>query len=442
MIGAILLQILLIFCNAIFACAEIAVISMNDAKLKSLSDKGDKRAKKLVSLTEQPAKFLSTIQVAITLAGLLGGAFAAENFSGPLVDLILSTGVPIPESVLHSILVILIMLVLTYFQIVFGELVPKRLAMKKTESLSLSLAGLLYLVAKICAPLVWLLTVSTNGILRLLKINPEEEDELVTEEEIRMMLAEGKQQGTIETEENQMIENVFEFNDTSVDQVCSHRREVTFLYLEDSDEEWAETIRESRFTYYPVCDRDQDDIVGILDTKDYFRSDNKSRDYVMEHAVDEPVFIPENMRANVLFTKMKQTRNYFAVVLDEYGCTSGIVTLHDLMEALVGDLEEEETPMKPEDIEQISQDLWRIEGYADLKDVADALEIELPEDTAYDTFNGFVWDQIDRVPSDGESFTVECDGLEIQVKNVKNHMIEYALVKKLQHEETDIEKDS
>lgn len=441
MVGAFLLQIVLIFCNAIFACAEIAVISMNDTKLKRLSQEGDRRAKKLVSLTDQPAKFLSTIQVAITLAGLLGGAFAAENFATPLVNLIAAAGIPVPRSVLHSILVILIMLVLTFFQIVFGELVPKRLAMKKTEPLALALSGLLYMVAKICAPLVWLLTVSTNGILRLLKINPDEEDEIVTEEEIRMMLAEGKQQGTIQMEENQMIQNIFEFDDTSADQLSTHRREITFLWLEDSDEEWAKTIQESRFTYYPICDKDQDDIVGILDTKDYFRSDNKSRDYVMKNAVDEPFFIPESMRANVLFGKMKQTRNYFAVVLDEYGCTSGIVTLHDLMEALVGELEEEEAPPKHEDIEKLSDSLWRIEGYADLKDVAETLDVSLP-DTTYDTFNGFVWDKIDRVPSDGESFCLKACGLEIDVKNVKNHMIEYAVVKKCQQEETQVENAS
>ena len=268
MIGALIIQIVLIFINAVFASAEIAVISMNDAKLKKLTQEGDTRAKKLGWLTEQPAKFLSTIQVAITLAGLLGGAFAAENFASPLVDALLSTGLPIHRSVLHSIVVFLITLVLTYFQIVFGELVPKRLAMKKCESMALGMAGFLFYVSKITTPLVWLLTVSTNFVLRLMKIDPNEEEEIVTEEEIRMMLAEGNQQGTIQVEESEMIQNVFELNDTFVDEVCTHRRDVAFLYLEDSEEDWAKTIQESRFTYYPICDKNQDDIVGILDTKD------------------------------------------------------------------------------------------------------------------------------------------------------------------------------
>ena len=436
MIGAIILQIVLIFVNAIFASAEIAVISMNDAKLKHMSQEGDRRAKRLIALTEQPAKFLSTIQIAITLAGLLSGAFAAENFAGPIVNALVAAGVTVPRNVLHSVFVILINLVIMFFNLVFGELVPKRLAMKKTEALSLGLSGLLYFVAKICAPLVWLLTASTNGVLRLLRIDPNEESDIVTEEEIRLMLAEGNQQGTIQAEENRMIQNVFEFDDTTVEEASTHRRDVTFLYLDDSDEDWATTIRESRFTYYPICDKSKDNIVGILDTKDYFRSADRSRDYIMEHAVDKPFFVPESMRTNILFAKMKQLRLYFAVVLDEYGAVSGIVTLHDLMEVLVGDLEEEETPPKPEDIEQIDDDLWRIEGYADLEDVAEALHTKLPEDT-YDTFSGFIFGEINRVPAEGENFTLETCDLKIEVKNVKNHMVEYALVQKVPKAETE-----
>lgn len=218
MIGAILLQILLIFGNAVFASAEIAVISMNDAKLKRMTHDGDKRAKKLTALTEQPARFLATIQVAITLAGLMGGAFAAENFAGPLVGLLMSLGIPVPENVLHSVSVVLITLALTYFSLVFGELVPKRIAMKKPDSMALGMSGMLFGVWKLCKPVVWLLTFSTNQILRLLGVDPEEEDEVVTEEEIRMMLAEGREQGTIRPEESQMIQNVFEFDDTPAEQ--------------------------------------------------------------------------------------------------------------------------------------------------------------------------------------------------------------------------------
>ena len=218
MIGAFILQMLLIAVNALFASSEIAVISMSETRLKVLADEGDKRAKRLLALTKQPAKFLATIQVAITLAGLLGGAFAAENFADPIVDLLMTFEIGVPRSALHSAVVVLITLVLTYFSIVFGELVPKRLAMKKSERLALGLSGILYFMSRLCAPLVWLLTASTNGLLRILGIDPNQNQELVTEDEIKMMLMEGSQQGTIENDENEIIQNVFDLNDTTAGQ--------------------------------------------------------------------------------------------------------------------------------------------------------------------------------------------------------------------------------
>lgn len=427
MIGALILQIILISLNAVFASAEIAVLSMSDTKLKKLKQEGNSRAKKLFSLTQQPARFLATIQVAITLAGLLGGAFAADNFAGPLVELLLKLGIPIPESVVHSVVLVLITLILTYFSLVLGELVPKRIAMKKTESLALGMSGMLYLVSKIFAPLVGLLTLSTNLVLRIIGINPNENDEVVTEEEIRMMIIEGNEQGTIQVEESQMIENIFEFDDTSIEDISTRRRDVVSLYLEDDDETWDKIIHESRFTYYPVCDENQDDIIGVLNTKDYFRSSDKSRKYIMENAIDKPIFVPEGMRANVLFSKMKRERKYFAIIIDEYGGMIGIVTVHDLIEAVFGDLDDEDT-QKPVDIEFISENTWKIQGFADLDDVSKALEIELPTDT-YDTFSGFICGLTDRIPAEGESFSCETDKLNIEVKNVINHMVDYAIVK-------------
>lgn len=430
MIGAILLQILLIFGNAVFASAEIAVISMNDAKLKRMTHDGDKRAKKLTALTEQPARFLATIQVAITLAGLMGGAFAAENFAGPLVGLLMSLGVPVPENVLHSVSVVLITLALTYFSLVFGELVPKRIAMKKPDSMALGMSGMLFGVWKVCKPVVWLLTFSTNQILRLLGVDPEEEDEVVTEEEIRMMLAEGREQGTIRPEESQMIQNVFEFDDTPAEQAGTHRKDVVFLHMEDDDVVWDQTILESRFTHFPVCRENRDNVIGILDTRDYFRLKDRSRESLMEHAVDRPFLVPETMRAHSLLAAMKKERKYFAVLLDEYGSVTGIVTLHDLVEELVGDLEMEDEEERPEEIRQISENCWRIQGSAPLDEVEDALKISLPREDC-DTFNGYVWGLIDRIPADGEQFEVQAPGLKIQIKNVKNHMVDWAVAEKL-----------
>ena len=347
MIGPIILQIVLIFLNATFASAEIAVISMNDNKLKKLAADGDKRAIKLSALTMQPARFLATIQVAITLAGLLGSAFAADSFAGPLVNTMMRWGITIPENVLKSVSVILITLILAYFNLVFGELVPKRIAMKKAESLALGMSGLLHGVSKIFAPLVFLLTVSTNLILRLIGINPDEDDEKVSEEEIRMLLMEGNQQGVIDSVESEIIQNVFEFDDITVEQICTHRVDVLALSTEDTLQEWEKIIYDGRHTYYPVCGDSIDEILGVLDIKDYFRCGKKNLEDLITKAVKKAYFIPESMKANVLFKNMRQKGVYFAVVIDEYGGLSGIITLHDLMEALVGDLHDEEEEEKP-----------------------------------------------------------------------------------------------
>ena len=429
MFEAVILQALLIFINAVFASAEIAVISMNETRLKHMVQEGNKQAEKLSALIEQPAKFLSTIQVAITLAGLLGGAFAADHFADPLVFKLKELGVAFPDHVLRSVVVLLITLILTYFSLVFGELVPKRIALKKTEKMALEMSGMLSLVSVIFAPLVWLLTASTNLVLKLMGINPNEEEDVVTEEDIRMMLAEGNEQGTIQDEERWMIKNIFEFDDTTAGQISTHKRETICLYMEDSEEEWAGVIQQSRHTYYPICGENQDDIVGILNTKIYFRSEQKDRDLIMKQAVEKPFFVPEEMRANALFNQMKQTRNYFAVVLDEYGCMFGIVTIHDLIETLVGELEDEKGPAEPADIEKLDENTWRIQGNTSLEDVAECFGVKLPTET-YDTFSGFVSEIIGRIPEEGEHFVCESEGLQIEVMNVKNHIVDYALVEK------------
>lgn len=420
MIGAIILQILLIALNAVFASAEIAVISMNEIKMKKASEEGDKRAKKILRLTEQPARFLSTIQVAITMAGLLGSAFAAENFAGVLVKMISSTGIGISETTLKPIAVLLITMILAYFNLVFGELVPKRIAMKKSEQLALGMAGMLSLVSKLFAPLVWLLTVSTNGILRLLGMKAEDEEEQVSEEEIQMILEKGSASGVFDEENKEIISNVFDLDDLSAEEVCTHRRDVVSLDMEDSMEEWEATIQNNRHTYYPVYEN-MEDVIGILDTRDYFRLRERSRDVVMKQAVKQAVFIPETMKVNVVFQNMKKTRNYFTVVLDEYGGISGILTLHDVIEALVGDLNEkgEENVIE---IEKIGENTWRIYGQADLEEVAEEIKLDLPTDE-YHTYGGYIIGLLGKIPKDGSTFTVSDERVTIQVMNVENHRI-------------------
>lgn len=428
MIGQILLQIILIGLNAVFACAEIAVISMNDTRLEQLSTQGNKRAIRLSKLTGQPAKFLATIQVAITLSGFLGSAFAADNFSESLTSWFVGIGVPIPEKTLDTISVVLITIILSYFTLIFGELVPKRLAMKKTEQLALGMANLISALAQLSAPVVWVLTVSTNGILRLCGIDPEAEEEEVSEEEIRMMVDAGSRKGVIDYEEKEFIQNVFEFDDLAVGEFATHRKDIVILWKDENMEQWEKRIHESRHTRYPICGESVDDVVGILNVKDYFRLEDKSRESVMKEAVQSPFFVPEGIRADVLFRKMKESRKHFAVVLDEYGGTEGIVTINDLLEQLVGDLEDEDSPEeKPEGIEQIDNTNWKIYGNLPLDEVAEVLQIALPVEK-YDTFSGFVFATYGSIPRDGSKIEVQTDKIQILITKIYEHQVEEALI--------------
>lgn len=424
----ILLQIFLILLNAVFASAEIAVISINDAKLARMAAEGDKRAIRLARLTSQPAQFLATIQVAITLSGFLGSAFAAENFSDRLVNWLVSLGVSVPVATLDAISVVIITLVLSYFTLIFGELVPKRVAMRKAEPLALGISGLISAIAKLFAPIVWFLTASTNAVLRLLGIDPNAEEETVSEEEIRMMVDVGTQKGTIDYEEKQFIQNVFEFDDLTAGEIATHRTDLTILWLEESVEEWAATIHNSRHTRYPVCGESADDVVGILNAKNYFRLTDRSRETVMEQAVETPYFVPDSVKADILFRNMKGNCHPLAVVLDEYGGTTGIVTINDLVEQLVGDLGEEDICQNaPLLIEAMDSGMWKIRGEAPLEEIAQVLGITLPcED--FDTFNGLIFGAMATIPEDGSTIEVETAGLIIRVTEIRNHQVVTALV--------------
>ncbi len=422
------LQILLIALNAVFACAEIAVISMNDNKLAKMAQEGDKRAMRLARLTNQPARFLATIQVAITLSGFLGSAFAAENFAGLLAGWLYGLGVPMTLEALNSISVIAITIVLSYFTLVFGELVPKQAAMRNAEKLALGMSGLISFISKICAPLVWLLTASTNGVLRLMGIDPNAIPEEVSEEEIRMMVDAGNESGTIDNEEREFIQNVFEFDNLPVEEIITHRTDVTFLYLEDSLKTWDQAISETRYTYYPVCNETPDQIVGVLNTKIYFRMKDRTKDAVMEQAVTDAYVVPESLKADVLFRNMKKEREQFAVVLDEYGGMSGIITIKDLIEELVGDLEDdapEEEIVQP--IIALEDGVWQVEGSVLLEELSEVLEMPL-ESEEYDTLNGLIFHHLGTSPE--EDSHVELEGLQISVAKIHNYQVETAIIRK------------
>ena len=424
----VLLQIVLILINAVFSCAEIAVISMNDNKLAKLSASGDKRAIKLSKLTKQPARFLATIQVGITFAGFLASAFAAQNFSSAVVNLFINLGVNISKTTLNNISVIIITIILSYFTLIFGELVPKRIAMKRAEKLALAMAGLIHFISKVFAPIVFILTASTNGILRLIGIDPHSADEEVTEEEIRMMVDAGSEKGAINPNEKEMIQNIFEFDNKTAGDVMTHRTEVFLLWLDETDEQWEEIITESKHSMYPVCDESADNIIGVLNAKDYFRLKDKNRENIMSNAVKTAIFVPETVRTDVLFRNMKKSRNHFAVVMDEYGGMNGVITMSDLLEQLVGDLEDDDSiPYEPPLIEKIDAQNFKILGSASLDMVSQHFGIMLPEDD-YDTFGGLVFGLLGTIPEDGSTPELEAYGMVIKVTEIKEHRLENAVV--------------
>lgn len=422
-----LLQVVLIALNAVFASAEIAIISMNDNKLAKMAQEGNKKAIKLAKLTSKPARFLATIQVAITLSGFLGSAFAADNFSDKLVALIMKSGVNIPEKTLDSIVVILITLILSYFTLVFGELVPKRVAMRKAERLALGMASMITFISKAFAPLVFLLTASTNLVLRLMRIDPDAADDDVSEEDIRMMVDAGSEKGAINSTEKEFIQNVFEFDDLAVEEIAVHRTEVSLLWMEESVEEWNKTINGSRHTMYPVCDETVDNIVGILNAKDYFRLADKSKENILQNAVTPAYFVPESIKADVLFKNMKDSRNTFAVVLDEHGGTTGIITMSDLLEQLVGDFDADRPEKNEPAIQSLDSKTWKILGTAELDDIERELGVSFG-DNENNTFSGLIFDTLGTVADDGSSFELNAYNLIIKVTGVTDHQVDSAVV--------------
>lgn len=431
----ILLQVFLIALNAIFACAEIAVISTNTTKLEQMSERGDKRAKRLLKLTAQPARFLATIQVAITLSGFLGSAFAADNFSGPLVAWLWGCGIKIPE----AIVVILITIVLSFFTLIFGELVPKRLAQRKAEGIALGLSGIIFVIAKLFAPLVWLLTVSTNGILRLFRIDPNADEE-VSEEDIQLTVEAATKQGAIEEEEQEIIRNIFAFDDLTAGEIVTHRTDLALLWMEESDEEWEKTIVSNRFTLYPVCEESVDNVVGILNAKDYFRLGcDKNRETVLQEAVRPAYFVPDGVKADLLFRNMKKERVSLAVVIDEYGGTLGIITMNDLITCLLGDLSDEETPEEPAlEIEPLEDGSWRVLGSVSLDDLEKEMNFEFSHEEC-GTVSGLALAVYGSIPAEGTGFTVDTEQLSIEVENVIDRQVESAIVRKILPVETEDE---
>lgn len=397
MIPSIILQLVLIALNAVFACAEIAILSMNENKLTKMAAEGNNKAKKLKKLTSQPAKFLATIQVAITLSGFLGSAFAADNFSEVLVNALLKLGVPIPQETLDTIAVIAITIILSFITLVFGELVPKRLAMRKTEPLALALASLISFISKAFAPIVWLLTASTNGVIRLFGIDPNADDNEVSEEDIRMMADAGSEMGAINEEENSIIQNIFEFDDIYIGEIMTHRTEIVMLWIEDSIEQWQKIIKSNTHVFYPICEDTADRIVGVLDSRKFLRLDDQTKENALKNAVDKPYFVSAYLKADELFREMKKNKTYFSIVVDEFGGTDGIVSINDLIEEIVGEFENVRT-----DFDKIDDNTFKVKCSIELSKIEKALKVSLKSNAV--TLNGWIIEHLSTVPEAGYEF--------------------------------------
>lgn len=429
----IILLLILILINAFFAAAEFAVISLSETKLRRQAEEGDKKAALLLKLMQSPDRFLSAIQIAITLAGFLSSAFAADIFSDPLVDwLVNDLHVTIlPPAALDTLMVILITIVLSYFSLVLGELVPKRIAMKKTEKVAKFTVGTVCAVAAFFRPLIWLLSKSTNGVLRLLGIDPAADPEDVSEDEIKMMVDLGEERGAIESTEKELIENIFELNDTTAEDVMVHRTDMVLLQADESQEEILRTIRESGITRFPVYEEDADDIIGVLNTRDYLLNAQEEQPRAVRELLRPAYFVPESVRTDALFRDMQSKKVHLAIVVDEYGGTSGLVTMEDLLEEIVGNIYDEFDPQEEKDIEPVGDGQWKIAGACPLDSIAEALDMEFPEDVESDTLGGLVYSQLTVIPEDGSHPEVDVCGLHIKVLELTDRRVEWALVTKL-----------
>ena len=432
--NSLLLQILLIIVltalNAFFASAEIAMLSVNDAKLRKLSEKGDRKAASLLKFIENSSKFLSTIQVGVTFSGFLSSAFASNTFADMIVNGLTNAfpSLRAYASILGVVSMIVVTLILSYFTLVFGELVPKRLAMKHSEKLALRSVGPLKFTQFIFAPFVWLLTLSVNGVLRLLGINPNAEDDEVTEEEILLMVNEGQEQGVIGDEESEMINNIFDFNDKTAGEIMTHRTEVSAIEDTDSFDQILDLACGERYSRFPVYHENIDNVIGIIHIKDLLRAQASSFDLMQ--ITRQPCFVPESQKIDDVFNVLKENNSHMAVVVDEYGGTAGIITMEDILEELVGNIRDEydEAEITEKDIVQISENEYRIDGLAEIDEINDALHAEIPSDE-YETLSGFVIGILGEIPEEGEHPVFEYERLQFTVESSNEKIITSVLVK-------------
>lgn len=424
---AIGVTVLLVAINGMLASAEIALVGLSEVRLRDHAASGDKKSRLLLNMKENPSNFLSTIQIGITLSGLLSGAFAADALAAPITAWAAARGVSGGAlSLVGTLSEVFITLLLTYFMLVFGELVPKRVAMARPEETARKIISPIARLASVTKPIIKLLAASTNRVLKLVGIDPSEEEEAVTEDEILMMLKAGHQQGRIEATELEFVSNLFEMTDMKVYEAMTHRTEVETITLDTPLSQLGGLMRQTGHSVFPVCEESLDNIVGILYAKDTIRQYPAGGDKPLPKVADvmrPPLFVFENKPLVELFTDMRATKDRMAIVVDEYGGTAGVITFLDIIEQIVGDIES----TFHDDIRE-SENGWLINGFADMEDVGGFLCID-PEE--YDTLSGYVIGKLGYIPRQGQTPEVRSQGYLFRVAGLRGAAISSVQVQKL-----------
>ncbi len=423
-----LILLLLILLNAFFASAEVALLSIKPASLRKLEQEGGRRGRRLARLAADSGRFLSAIQVGVTFAGFLASAFAADSFAMPLTKFLMRHNINfLSESTLQTVSVVVVTLLLSFVSLVFGELVPKQIGLRYAETVSLRSAGAISLFAKLTAPFVWILNLSVSGVLKLFKVAAHDRND-ITEEEIRLMVDIGEENGTIDSDERQMIENIFKFNDILAEEVMTHRTEVVAISIDASPQEVEKCLNESAFSRIPVYRESVDQIIGFLHFRDYFSAKMNHGATPELGKILKPVYLaPASMRANVLFRNMQRQKYGMAVILDEYGGTAGLVTIEDLLEEIVGSLYDEfDEPA--ERYRKLGENTWRIDGSMRMDEVTKVTGIEFPH-SEFDTLGGLVFEKLDEVPSGADELELPEYRVKLIVEAVNDRRIDKLLLK-------------
>ena len=426
-LSQIILLIILILINAFFAAAEMATVSVNKNRINVLAEDGRKSAMILQGLMSQPNKFLSTIQVVITLAGFLQSASAATAMSGDLgVWLSHKTGFALNVSV--QVAMVVITIILSYFNLVLGELVPKRIALHYSEKLALFTARPILVISKIAAPFVWLLSKSVNLVLRIFRINSEETEEMYSEEEIRSLLEVGQETGLINEAGKDMITSIFEFDDKLAYEIMTPRTDVLMFNINEPIADNIDEILQSRYSRLPFYDKDNDDIVGVLYMKDYIIKAKKQgwNKVSVKKIMQKPFFVPENKNIDELFDEMQSSKIHMAFLIDEYGGVSGIVTLEDLVEEVMGNIDDEYDDYEPK-MERTGDNKYLLDGNYYLDDLNEELDLNF-ESEDYETVGGLLIDQLGEIPDDDEKdpekTDIDIEHCHFKITKVKDRRIE------------------